>query len=92
MGSIGVRPGGRVISSDFERLSTVVDEFVEAFATLRRENAVMRRDLAERDARIRGLDGKILELNQLRQDLAKRLDDLIARVELLDSKLQSTGP
>ena len=87
-----MRPGGRVISSDFERLSTVVDELVEAFATLRHENALLRRGLAERDTRIRGLDGRILELNQLRQDLAKRIDDLIARVELLDSKLQSIGP
>ncbi len=32
-------------------------------------------------------DGQILDLNQRRQDVAKRIDDLIAQILLLESQL-----
>lgn len=83
--------GGRLIPNDFERLASVVEELVERFQKLRQENAALRRNLADRDSRIRALDEKVLELNQLRRDVAKRIDDLVAHVDLLDAKLDSAG-
>ena len=50
---------------------------------------MLRRDLTEREVKVRALEEKILELNQLRTDVAKRIDDLVAHVELLDVKLES---
>jgi chromosome segregation ATPase len=89
VGSIRTRPGGRVIPNDFQRLSRVVGQLVDEFQKLRRENAMLRRDLGEREVKVRALEEKILELNQLRTDVAKRIDDLVAHVELLDAKLES---
>lgn len=50
---------------------------------------MLRRGLTEREVKVRALEEKILELNQLRTDVAKRIDDLVAHVELLDVKLES---
>ncbi|UCE85557.1 MAG: hypothetical protein JSU66_14645 [Deltaproteobacteria bacterium] len=50
---------------------------------------MLRRDLADREVKIRTLEERILEINQLRTDVAKRIEDLIAHVELLDAKLES---
>jgi hypothetical protein len=52
-----------------------------------RENARLRVLLEEREQRIRMADGQILDLNQRRQDVAKRIDDLIAQILLLESQL-----
>lgn len=46
-------------------------------------------ELAERDARVRGLEAQLIELNQNRQDVAKRLDDLIEQVDQLDAQLDT---
>lgn len=60
---------------------------VEKFRALQAENARLRRTLEERELRIRSLDEQVLELNQRRQDVAKRIDDLIAQVDYLDAQL-----
>ena len=60
---------------------------MEHHAQLRVENSELRRNLGEREAKIRQLDERVLALNQIRQDVAKHIDDLIAQVDLLDSRL-----
>lgn len=47
----------------------------------------LRERLAARDERIRQLDGQILDQNQRRQDVAKRIDDLVTQVLQLESEL-----
>ena len=47
----------------------------------------MRERIEERDQRLRAVDGQVLELNQRRQDVAKRIDDLVAQIVLLESHL-----
>lgn len=64
----------------------------ELASTCRRqrlENLALRRDLEHKSQRIRALDGKLLEANQKRQDVAKRIDELIAQIDQLDSSFDS---
>ena len=58
---------------------------------LQGENASLRADLEGRDSRIRSLDDQILEMNQNRQDVAKRIDDLIAQIDHLDERFSSSS-
>ena len=53
---------------------------------LERQNLALRRDLVERDSRARVLETEILELNQKRQDVAKRIDDLISQLDHHESQ------
>ena len=49
----------------------------------------MRRELEHRGQRIRALDSKVLEANQKRLDVVKRIDELIAQIEQLEASCQS---
>ena len=62
---------------------------VEKFRVLQAENAALRTELEGRDSRIRSLDDRILEMNQGRQDAAKRIDDLIAQIDQLDARFDA---
>lgn len=73
----------------FARLDRLVRSLVDRYERLRGETAALRNELQERDRRIHLLDEKILALNQGRQDAAKRLDDLIARLDQLDAELEA---
>jgi uncharacterized protein YhaN len=88
------RPGGPVIPDsnsqpyDFERLERVVVALAAAYRRQCAENAGLRRELEQRAQRIRALDGKLLEANQRRQDVAKRIDELIAQIDQLDASFE----
>jgi hypothetical protein len=49
------------------------------------------RELGDRDHRIGVLEGQILELNQRRQDVGKRIDELISQIEHLDTRLGASA-
>jgi peptidoglycan hydrolase CwlO-like protein len=66
-----------------------VSELASAYRRQRGENLALRRDLEQKSQRIRALDGKLLEANQKRQDVAKRIDELIAQIDQLDSSFDS---
>jgi septal ring factor EnvC (AmiA/AmiB activator) len=76
---------------NFERLDRLVRSLVEKYRLLYAENASLRADLEERDSRIRSLDDQILEMNQNRQDAAKRIDDLIAQLDQLDARFDASS-
>jgi|GEM_PF-6565263 len=82
-------PGGRRDLERFQHLDALVRRLVERFEGLRAERSALREQLEQRDQKIRSLDLRILELNQTRQDTAKRLDDLIARLDQLDAQLET---
>lgn len=65
----------------------MVNALVERHRQMLHENAQLRALVEERDQRLRRLDGEALELNQRHKDVAKRIDDLIAQVVLLESQL-----
>jgi hypothetical protein len=43
--------------------------------------------MADRESRLQSLDDRLIELNQVRQDAVKRIDDLIAQIDQLDARL-----
>ncbi len=51
------------------------------------ETVSLRRRLEERNRRIRRLKEQLLEANQKRQDVAKRIDELISQLDHLDAQL-----
>ena len=73
---------------NFERLERVVRELAERHLALRREHASLQQLLAEREARLRGLDARTREHNQVHQDAVKRIDDLIAQLERVEEQLE----
>jgi peptidoglycan hydrolase CwlO-like protein len=64
---------------------------VEKYRVLQGENVALREELNGRDSRIRSLDDQILEMNQNRQDAAKRIDDLIAQIDQLDARFGASS-
>ncbi len=90
--------GGPVISDaernayDFARLERAVTELADAHRRLRDENVALQRDVAEKDRRIRALDESVLDGNQRRSDVTKRVDELIAQIDQLEAQLGSLEP
>jgi septal ring factor EnvC (AmiA/AmiB activator) len=78
-------------AQSFERLDRLVRSLVEKYRVLQTENSSLRAELDERDSRIRSLDDQILEMNQNRQDAAKRIDDLIAQLDQLDAQFGASS-
>src|SRR5262245_30421501 len=76
-------------SYDFERLEQAVAQLAAAHRQQRVENANLRRELEQRGQRIRALDTKLLEANQKRLDVVKRIDELIAQIEQYEASSQS---
>ena len=64
---------------------------VEKYRAIQSENASLSAELDGRDSRIRSLDDQILEMNQSRQDTAKRIDDLIAQIDQLDARFGASS-
>jgi len=66
-----------------------VGALVGCYERLREENATLRRDVFDKEQRIRGLDEQLLEANQRRQDVGKHIDELIAQLDQLDAQFES---
>lgn len=82
------RETGEASAYTFERLETVVAELVDSRRQLQAENANLRRQLSDQGTRLQGLDDRLLESNQRRQDALKRVDDLIARLDQIDLEFE----
>ena len=65
-------------------LTQLVDSHRQQLA----ENTELRRKLREGTQRIRSLEGQLLEANQKRKDVAKRIDELIGQLDHLDGQLE----
>jgi chromosome segregation ATPase len=68
-------------SQDFARLERAVRALAAEHALLRGENVELREKLDQATVRIRSQDERILAENQRRQDVLKRLDELLGRIE-----------
>jgi chromosome segregation ATPase len=66
-----------------------VAALVASHEQLRGENAELRQSLREKERHIGRLDEKLLTANQRRQDVGKRIDDLIAQIDQLDAQFES---
>jgi uncharacterized protein YhaN len=72
---------------DFARLEHAVEALSDAHRRLRRENAGLRRKVEEKARQVRSLEERMIEANQKRQDVAKRIDELVAQLDHLDTQL-----
>ena len=77
---------------DWERLEFAVRALVEQQEGLRNVCDSLRGELGGRDDKIRLLEAQLLEANQLRQDTAKRIDELISQLDQLDEQLAGLEP
>lgn len=68
-------------------MEAAVSALAESHHHLQTENAKLRRRLDEAIRRTRSLDSELLAANQRRQDTGKRIDELIAHLDQLDSQL-----
>jgi peptidoglycan hydrolase CwlO-like protein len=75
-------------STQFERLEALVRTLVERHRAALSEQAQLRERLAQRDARIKALDAQLVGLNQRRRDAAKRIDELLAQLERVQSEIE----
>ncbi len=62
---------------------------VEDHSRLRRENAALQVEVDAKTQHAHLLDGKLLEANQRRQDIAKRIDELITQIDQLGAQLDA---
>ncbi len=62
---------------------------VEDHRRLRRENSALQVEVDAKTQHAHLLDGKLLEANQRRQDIAKRLDELITQIDQLGAQLDA---
>jgi len=82
-------PDGGQRDYDFERLERGVADLLDRFERLQSENATLRRKVSEKNQRIRHLDEQLIEANQRRQDVGKRIDELIAQIDQLDAQFET---
>jgi chromosome segregation ATPase len=83
----GIVAGDSESAYDFERLERAVDALLGSSERLRLENRQLREQLASRVQRIQALESELRHANQRRQDIAKRVDELIAQIDQLDAQL-----
>jgi len=73
--------------SQFERLEALVRSLVDRHRALNADRKQLRERVAQRDARIRSLDARLVQSNQLRRDAAKRIDELAAQIDRVEAEL-----
>jgi chromosome segregation ATPase len=76
---------------DLERLERAVTALIDSTDRLRQENRLLREQLTSKQQRIQALEGDLRHANQRRQDIAKRIDELIAQIDHLDAQISSEG-
>ena len=74
---------------DFKRLERAVTALADECRIQRELNTQLRTDVEAERRRNRTLEGQLLEANQRRQDVAKRVDELIAQLDHLDGELDA---
>lgn len=75
------------------RLDRLVQTLVDRYRAVRAERDALQAELAEREERIRSLDARLSELAHSREEAAKRLGQLVERIDRLDAQLApATAP
>ena len=72
----------------FVRLEAAVTALAERGEGLQQECADLRGQLSDRNARLNAREAELIDANQLRQEVGKRIDELIAQIDLLDGQLE----
>lgn len=91
IGDAGIESAEPDAAFDLDRLERAVAALIEVSERLRGENRALREQVASRAQRIQTLESELRHANQRRQDIAKRVDELIAQIDHLDVQLGSQG-
>ena len=78
---------GREKGYDFTRLERAVTSLARAYRSAQEDKGALRCRVEEQNRHIRSLEGRLLEANQRRQDVAKRIDELVAQLDHLEGQL-----
>ena len=73
---------------DLGRLEQAVSALIAQNRELRVERHALQDQLQQGAGHIATLEGQLLEANQKRQDVGKRIDELIAQIDQLDAQLE----
>lgn len=76
---------------DFERLEKAVLELASRYGAARRENARLVAALGASERRVAQLEDELREANQLRSDVAKRIDDLVGQIDQIEGRFAARG-
>jgi chromosome segregation ATPase len=68
-----------------------VSSLARAYRRTQEDKGALRRRVEEQNRQIRSLEGRLLEANQRRQDVAKRIDELVAQLDHLEGQLDKVG-
>jgi len=74
---------------DFARLERAVAGLVSQHERCVQRNGELLDQLEDKTRRIRDLEEQLLAANQRRQDVAKRIDELIAQIDQLGAQMQN---
>jgi septal ring factor EnvC (AmiA/AmiB activator) len=66
-------------------------ELVSRYGAARRENARLAAALGASERRVAELEGALREANQLRSDVAKRIDDLVGQIDQIEGRFAARG-
>lgn len=77
--------------TDIERLERLVLELVARHDDLRHENKRLAGALGESQRRVGELESALREGNQLRNDVAKRIDDLVGQIDQIEERFAVRG-
>ena len=91
IGDAGIEVIEPDVAYDLDRLERAVTALIDSTAGLRQENRLLREQLGSRLQRIQALESELRHANQRRQDIAKRIDELIAQIDHLDAQLGNEG-
>jgi len=67
-----------------------VAALVEQHERMQKSALELRTGIRERDERIRGLEEELLQANQSRKDVGKRIDELIGQIDQIEAGLQAS--
>jgi septal ring factor EnvC (AmiA/AmiB activator) len=72
---------------DLDRLERALQALVASHQRLQRENSDLRAHAHGTEQRVRELEEQLLDANQRRQEVGKRVDELISQLDHLDAEL-----
>jgi septal ring factor EnvC (AmiA/AmiB activator) len=79
------------VTPDLERLEKAVLELASRHAAVRGDNARLLRALAESQRRVAQLEAELRQGNQLQNDVAKRIDDLVGQIDQIEERFAARG-
>ena len=78
-------------ASDWERLERAVLALASRYAAIHQEQVRLTEALGASERRVAELEAELREANQLRSDVAKRVDDLVGQIDQIETRFAARG-